>query len=176
MFETIIWFVFRDSRVDIPLIKKRPEWFLIIWFICTLPLVLYIFIEFFKIAKNYYPGYLVLHIKIYLELICTLGSLPYLIFKGFKTVDLNSLEGSDKYLIENFLKSWTLETGLFTIPGMIYGLTGFYNLFWAIYYASNYSSWPTHTFTFILLFFAVVDLIALVFILVFTAYVGYYKL
>lgn len=63
----------------------------------------------------------------------TVICMPYFIYKGFNTINLNKLKGSEKYLIENYLNSKLLEDALGSYIGILYLLYGIYNLFFAVY-------------------------------------------
>lgn len=94
MLETIIWFTFRDSRVKIPLIKPNPGPSLIVWFLIQMIVTIVLFVAASEYEHIKPSGWTLFQIKIYCEAICTAICIPFFIYKGFKTVDLNRLTGS----------------------------------------------------------------------------------
>lgn len=176
MFETIIWFVFRDSRVKINWLKSNPGLSLLAWFVYQCIMSLILVIMFHLYYESRVPDRQFIKAKLYLEIVATFGCLPFLIYKGFRTVNLQKLEGEQRFLIKNFLKSRSLEIALFSIPGVIYGVVGWVNIAWALYFASTYETWPGGDYRNLMTFAIIVDLLSLLIILIFAVYVLTFKI
>ena len=89
MFETILWFIFRDSRVKLKMIKSKPGITLLLWTVINLALFIYLVAKLDDFQEHSDNGIKILRGKLYIELISCVLLLPFLIYRGFKTVYLD---------------------------------------------------------------------------------------
>ena len=155
------------------MIKDFPGISIMIWFFINASIFLYLFIESYKENIETEKWWF---IKLYIEIICIFICIPFFIYRAFHTIHLKNLKGSEKYKISNYLKSRYLEKGLFTVPGVFYGLSGIFNIIWAINFVCNENKNFKGLFYQIIKIIAIIDLIAFGMIIIFTCVVIFFKL
>lgn len=177
MFESIIWFVMKDSRVKLQLIKANSTVFLIIYNLINLFLSLLILV--YKEEYEYLPKNLkdFLMIKVYLELLQGILFMPFLIYKSFLKYNFNPKKPEEKYRIDLYLRSRILERALgITFPGLFMLFFGFFNMIWSMIFVNRLYEFNEGFENYFVYGFIFVDILAFVITFIFGVFVLFFKI
>ena len=178
MFEIIWWFIFKDSRVGMNILRKNSTQILIFFMVLNLSLSI---VFFTKIGNKVEKDWLLKFnfFKFAWEIFNALFVLPYLIYKSYQKYNYDPDNKKDWYNLTLFLQSRILEKALgLTVFGLISLVFGFFNVAWAVanlVNVKNFNRYPSPAREIVYLY-VVADVVALVILIGFTLTILTYKI
>ena len=162
MFEAIWWFIFKDSRVELPLVKTYTTQVLITTTAVNLALATLFLVLWGFEARETTTTKLLFYFKFVWEIINAVIFMPYLIYKSSQRHVFSDDRPRERYDLKLYLQSRILERSLgSSINGLEMLFFGCFNMCWSLMTISDthrfrFSKWPYA----ILMLFVVVDLAA----------------
>ena len=133
MFEAIWWFIFKDSRVHLPLIKRYTTQVLIFTTLANLGLSTAFLVLWRSESKATSPTNTLIYVKFVWEIANAVLFMPYLIYKSSKRHVFSDENPRERYNLKLYLQSRVLERSLgSSINGLEMLFFGCFNMFWSL--------------------------------------------
>ena len=162
MFEAILWFIFKDSRVHLPTLKSLTTQLLTLSTLTSLSLSSLFLYLYSREPKEAQTTKWLFHFKFLWEIVHGVLFMPYLIYKSSQRHVFSADRPQERYSLKLYLQSRILERALgSSINGLEMLFFGCFNMFWSLMAVSDVQRFGFSRYTYgVLMAFVYVDLAA----------------